>query len=227
MNTRTLASTCGMPLWKALVGMGVLRTAVCFAGLAVTCFAGAQTTSMWTIPVADILGHREVTWGYSLSGSERNISGGTYGHYHNGIVGLFDRIELAFGNDFFGTTTYGAKVLLWEGDTCAISGGYHNFDRYRSDLFLVSRYDGKGYRLHAGLQRDDRWRGLVGVDFPLFGDHSGAIDHVTGPNGYTSAGVNLSLPRLPGLTISTYVGVPNTKGDGITHTVCITYGFRF
>lgn len=207
--------------------MGVIRIALCSAGMALASIAGAQTTSMWTIPVADVLGHREVTWGYSLSGNERNLSGGVYGHWHNGIIGLFDRVELAFGNDFFGSTTYGVKALLWEGANCALSGGFHNYDRFRSDLFLVSRYDGKGYRVHAGLQRDDRWRGLLGVDFPLIGEHSAGIDHVTGPNGYTSVGVNLSFEKLPGLTISPYVGFPNTKGDGITHTVFITYGFRF
>lgn len=167
------------------------------------------------MPIADILGHREVVWTYTANGNEKNISGGMYGHSHNGIVGLFDRIELAYTNDFTGSTTYGAKVLLFENMKMALSAGVVNYDCHRADPYVVGRMDFDKLRVHAGIIRDDRHRIMLGADFDFGKGVSGMVDWVSGPSNYVSLGFNWNVPNVPGLAIMPMIGLPSKRGDGL------------
>ena len=148
-------------------------------------------------------------------------------NYQNGIVGLFERVELGYANDFNGWTVTGCKVLLSESETGAVSVGLMNYDGHHADPFAVGRLDFKGWRAHGGVIRDDRHRIVLGADFELPHGWSGMADWTSGPNGYGWVGVNIPVRGIPGLNVMPMVGFPNTKGDGIQHSVNVWFGFRF
>ena len=198
--------------------------ALAVAGVAV---ATANPTFLCSIPIADILAHREATYLYAFTGGERNITGGAYTHYQNGIVGLFERVELGYANDFNGWTVTGCKVLLSESETGAVSVGLMNYDGHHADPFAVGRLDFKGWRAHGGVIRDDRHRIVLGADFELPHGWSGMADWTSGPTGDGWVGVNIPVRGIPGLNVMPMVGFPNTKGDGIQHSVNVWFGFRF
>lgn len=114
----------------------------CVMGAVVGVQAGP--TMLNFIPVADILRHREAMIAYSIYGSEKNIDP-TVTHAHAITIGLFDRLEIGYDNDFKGSTTFNAKLLLLEepeDGKWALSAGIMNWDLYGySEPYAVARYD--------------------------------------------------------------------------------------
>jgi hypothetical protein len=189
--------------------------------------APATITTLINIPIADILGHREAALSYGLTGNERSVDA-RYSHYGSLTVGLFDKAEVAVGNDFNGTSTFHAKLSLYESKTFALSGGIMNFEgRGHADTFLVGRMDFSGWRLHAGYLKDDADRLILGADIAIGKDLSGLLEYTSGPHGYTWAGLNAPVPGVNGLSLLVAVGMPSARADGIQHQVSLTYGFRF
>lgn len=207
--------------WRVLAAGALIGTST---------LAMAGPTGCIIIPIADILRHREVTYGYSLGGTERNIDKSIW-HSHCLTIGLFDRIEVGFDNDFLGTTTYNAKILLWETPETgqmALSAGIQNWDGSSySEPYLVGRYDLPFCRVHVGALRDDRWRLIAGVDFPIFGDWTGAIDFRSGPGSQIWAGFSAPIPGIDGLSLDVYGGFPIERSEGIQYSIGVTYFFRF
>lgn len=187
----------------------------------------ADVTNLCSIPIADILAHREAMLMYTLSGNEKNISGGAYSHALNGVIGLFDRVELGVTTDFLGNTTYGAKVLLFENDRGALSAGAWGYDRRKADPFLVGRLDFDRVRFHGGVIRDDRHRIMLGFDAEVSRELSVMADWISGPNNYLNVGACWNVPKVPGLCVMPVVGFPSVRGDGITHSLNIFYGIKF
>lgn len=200
----------------------------CVMGAVVGVQAGP--TMLNFIPVADILRHREAMIAYSIYGSEKNIDP-TVTHAHAITIGLFDRLEIGYDNDFKGSTTFNAKLLLLEepeDGKWALSAGIMNWDLYGySEPYAVARYDLPFCRLHLGAIRDDRWRLIAGVDFPLFGDWSGMIDFKSGPGSYTWFGLSAPIKGIEGLSIWAGVGYPSTRSDGVQWSASLTYVVRF
>lgn len=204
------------------------RVLASVAAMAVACGALAQVTSLFSIPVADTQGVREVEMGYFISGNERNVDKAYY-HYGYAVLGIHERVEVAASTDFTGSNPWGFKVKLFDGPggKYALSAGFQNIIGKDSEPFIVGRYDFDKFRLHGGWYRNDRSRLICGVDFGLSDALSVAIDHYSGENGTTWGGVFYSLPWLDGLTAAVFVGLPNTKADGVQHSIGLIYGFRF
>jgi len=198
------------------------------ATLGVGIGAMAQVTTLFSIPVADTKGIREVEIGYFLSGNERNVDK-AYGHFGYGILGIHERVEVGTTTDFVGGSTWGFKVKVIDDPKgkYAVSGGCQNIVGQKSDPFVVGRYDFEKFRVHAGWTRNDRSRLIVGVDFGLSDSLSAAIDHSSGDGGTTWGGFFYSIPGLEGLTAAVFVGIPNNKADGVQHSIGLVYGFRF
>lgn len=211
---------------------GIMKFRVLLAAFVSLCAvpAPAMITTLINIPIADILGHREVAISYGLTGNERSVDP-RYSHYGSLNVGLYDKAEVAVGTDFAGTTTVHAKLLLYESEgprKLAVSAGVMNFEgRGHADAFLVGRLDLNGCRLHAGYLHNDTDRVILGADFPLATDWSGLVEYTSGPHGYAWAGINAPIPGVNGLSLMVAVGMPSVRGDGIQHQVAVTYGFRF
>lgn len=129
-----------------LISLGVVGTTAAWAG----------PTGLLIIPIADILGHGEAAYTYALSGNERNIDKG-YVHGHGLQLGVADRIEFGFDNDFFGGTTYNAKMLLVDDKKdgrYALSFGLLNMGDTKGDMYLVGRYNlSERCRLHCGYMQ--------------------------------------------------------------------------
>lgn len=200
---------------------------------AATSAAQAWPTSLITIPIADILRHREAYLNYYVSGNEQHIDNMTY-HTHAVTVGLFDRIEVGYDNDTLGTTVYNGKLLIYEEPSAgkyAVSAGFFNSMDGRADSYLVGRYDIDRVRFHAGWLKNDMNRLMLGLDADLGSrwgmEFSALADFVSGPSSRTWVGLNVNFEKLPGFGIMVGVGFPADKPEGIQYTVSIGYGFKF
>ncbi len=195
-------------------------------GLAVTVKAGPS--GLVSIPIADILRHRELLAGYGASATEQNVSK-LIGHTAGVEIGLFDRFELGYDTDFLGGNVFNAKALLLEDKDSgyAFSAGFQNYmpkTRY-IEPFAVGRYNFKDFRLHAGWLKTDTSRLICGVDFPI-GNATGMIEHTGGPGSVTQFGVSFPVPQLQGLSVLMSVGLPSRRSDGISGGILINYGVR-
>lgn len=193
------------------------------------CYANAGITALTFIPVADVLGHREVVVGYLGFGNERKIDKKIY-HYAYTCVGIGDIAEVAYGDSLEKEQTVHAKIKLAEGSNWAISGGAMNLGERQGiegDWFAVGRYDFKNLRVHAGYLKDDEHRGFFGVDFPVFGTCTGSLEWTTGPGAYGWASLNIPVKQLPGFNLWLGVGLPSDKEvQGVQYTFGFWYGFK-
>ncbi len=188
--------------------------------------AHAGISTSLSMPIADVLKHREAQVMYTAYGNERNVDKG-YVHEFSFCAGLSDRFELAASSDGLGNGVWHAKALLFETKNAALSAGLQNINGAQSDPFVVARYDLPGLRLHGGWTRDDASRALLGVDVPINDVFTSAVEHATGPNGYTWVGGFIAVPKVPGVSLTVGIGLPNTKADGVQHQLGVTYTVRF
>jgi hypothetical protein len=206
------------------------RILAAWACLGLVGIAHAGPTGCCVIPIADILRHREAFFGYTIGGTERNVDK-SISHANYLTIGLFDRIEFGYDNDFNRNTVYNAKVLLWEAPKTgqmAVSAGFQNWDgKGYLEPYVVGRYDLPFCRLHLGALRDDRWRLIAGTDFPLFGSCTGAIDFMSGPGARMWTSFSLPVPKCPGLALTFFAGFPMQRSEGIQWMVDLNWKFRF
>ena len=187
--------------------------------------ANASHTGLVTMPVADILGHRELSIAYGISGTERSISKG-YVHGIGTTVGLFDRIEVGTAHDFLGSDTWDFKVLAFQNEHGALSAGITNISGDQGDPVVVGRLDFGQWRLHGAWGRfDNVHTGMVGADYGLNDQWTVAIDYSGGRDGYTSLGVFWTFAE--GLELSGGYGRPNERSNGYVHSLGLTYGMKF
>ncbi|MCW5940293.1 MAG: hypothetical protein KF884_11180 [Fimbriimonadaceae bacterium] len=189
----------------------------------------ATPTVLVVMPIADILRHREAMVEYALAGHERNIDKRVY--HSNGLtLGLFDRVELGLANDFEGTTTWDAKVLLYERPNdgkIAVSAGFTNLDKGRADKYLVARHDFASFRLHGGWYQNDRNRLMVGIDAPIGQDLTLMADFVSGPGSTAWVALSGEVGTITGLVWTVAGGAPMRKSDGYQYSVGLSYTARF
>lgn len=207
-----------------------MKTALTGALLGLCGSALAGPSGLNSIPTADVLKHREFVLGYCVSGTERNVSKG-YAHANYATLGLFDRLEAGYDNDFAGATSLHAKVLLLEDDRrlpgVGLAAGVCNVVGRNSESYVAARFDAQAARAHLGWWRTGGVsRAFVGVDFAVLGDGTAMLEHISGGNGYSWAGVSVPIKGLPGLSLCVGVGYPNTRADGIQHYGMIQYGCR-
>jgi len=192
----------------------------------------AWPTSLNFIPIADIVRHREAFGMYSIAGTNLDKS---YVHGNSLTVGLFDRIEFGYDNDFLGSTSYNAKILLVEGWKQApqlmVSAGVMNgsFDSDYREPYLVGSWSLDKATLHAGYWRTGGVnRAIFGADFETgLPGLIGLAEHLTGPNGYTYLGLNYEFSAIPGLSLTVSFGLPSEKADGTVRMACLIYYFKF
>ncbi|MGV3618646.1 MAG: hypothetical protein ACO1SV_25260 [Fimbriimonas sp.] len=202
-----------------------MKTLLTLALLAATSAAMASETFLISIPVADILGDREAYAMAYAYGNERNVSRGAYAFGQGLELGLGDRIEFGYDNDFLGSTLLNAKLQIASGETWALSAGFNGAvpGGRTSNQYLVGRLDFSDFRLHAGILKNDRNRLMLGIDGDLGGGWSYMADFVSGPGSATWVGVNAPLGNLC-LTVAG--GLPGRRSDGIQHMVSLMAYFR-
>ncbi len=202
-----------------------------FAGLmlaaSITAFAGP--TGLVSMPIADILGHREFLYENSASGNERNVDKST--HWAHALqCGFFDIAEFGYDNDYLGHTVLSAKIALYSSPgngKYAVSAGLQNIGLIdgQPDKYLVCRCDMKKCRLHSGVLYNDRNRLMLGVDAPVFKISTLMIDYISGPHNYTWLGVSTPTP-IKGLAISLCAGIPSVHADGFQNSIRFDYSFK-
>lgn len=204
----------------ALLGIGILSSTAAFAG----------PTGLVSMPIADILGHREYLHTWTMFGTEKNIDSRWY-HSHAGLVGLFDRAEVGFDNDFMGNTTLNAKVLLFEEPKdakYALSAGTVGWKDGNGTNYVVGRYDFDQFRVHAGWLNDGENRLMVGIDGALGkSGMSWSLEHTTGTGARSWVGLSVPFEQIKGFSVLLGVGVPNKKEEGVQFAVTFNYGFKF
>lgn len=191
--------------------------------------ATAGPTGLALIPIADIVKHREGFAYVGLQGTERNISKG-YSFFNSATVGLFDRVEIGYDNDFLGGYTYNVKLQIFESPKqlpgASLSVGVMNANGGYREPYVVGRYDMKGYRLHGGYWNTmGAGRGFFGADFPVFAG-TGSVEFISGDGSQTWASLYWPIDAVPGLGIFASVGFPSRKSDGIQHMALLLYSFR-
>ncbi|MBL8087017.1 MAG: hypothetical protein JNM85_02970 [Chthonomonas sp.] len=204
--------------------------AVC-ASLCASSFAAP--TALNSIPSTDVLGHREASLVYTLAGTERKISK-RYSHANSLQLGLFDRLEFGFDNDFDGFTPLNLKVgLAMPGDVkrlpgLALCAGYANHDGLAAEPYVVFSHPVACGRLTCGYAHSGgRHRALLGWDQEIMRDTVLMLDHTSSVNGFTWVGLSYNIAAVPGLSVWVGAARPNTSGDGTQHSASLTYNFRF
>ena len=191
-------------------------------------YASASITALTAIPIADILGHREVVVGYLAFGNENRVDKKIY-HYGYVTVGIGDFAEVAYGDDLEKGQTTHFKVKLLEGDNYMLSAGAMNYEGkgIQADYFVAGRYDWNNARFHFGYLKNDEHRGFFGVDFPIFGDCTGSLEWITGPGAYGWATLNVPVKQLPGFNLWLGAGIPSDRdAQGLQYTLGFWYGFK-
>jgi len=197
--------------------------------LAVAGVSGASVTALTVMPIADVLKNHEAVFGYSITGTERNISK-DHTHYAWVTFGVGDSVEFAYGNDLRGQYTLHVKAQLYSAKNMAFSIGAMNYtgDGMKADTFAVGRYDLPcGVRLHFGYEHTDTHRGIFGADFACLGTCTGMVEWQTGPHAVGWAGLSIPIKQLPGLNLQIGASVPADRKDGYQHTAMLWYGTKF
>jgi hypothetical protein len=186
--------------------------------------ASASETFLISMPIADVLGHREASAMVYAYGNERQISRG-YAWGQGLELGLGDRIEFGYDNDFLGSTALNGKFQLASAETWAVSIGFNGatLGGPATNHYLVGRVDLSGFRLHAGLMRNDRHRVMLGIDGDLGKGWSYMADHISGPGSYTWLGLNAPLGPMC-LTVA--AGLPGRRSDGVQHMISLVAYFK-
>jgi len=193
--------------------------------------AHASVTALINIPIADILSHRQVSYNYAAGGTERDIDKGI-SHAQGVQIGLFDRVELGWDNDFLGEHTFNAKVLLVNTKDSALSAGIWGWKGKSNELYVVGRHDFADFRLHGGMQRvAGKWLPFAGADGACgkkgcCKDWSWMAEVLAGEDAKFDVGLNIPLP-VNGLLLTPTYSVPIKNGGGHNWNVFLTYGFRF
>lgn len=196
------------------------------ASILVAGAAQASPTSLFLMPIADILKHREAFVYVGLVGYERNVWKG-HDYYNAATVGLFDRVEVGYDNDFMGVTSGNVKLQLLEQSNYALSVGVMNWRGDKADPYVVGRLDGKGYRLHGGVWRTEGTeRVMLGADFPVLTGLSGSVEFLSGPGSQGWASLFYQIPGVPGLGVMGAVGASSVRAVGTMHSVLLYYGFK-
>ena len=206
-----------------LFGLGIVAAGTAWAG----------PTGLLIMPIADILGHGEAYWTYAATGNEHNIDKG-YIHSHGFELGLADRFEVGFDNDFLGGTTYNAKMLLLDdkkNGRYALSFGLLNLGDTSGEMYVVGRYNiSQNCRLHCGYMQSGDNRLIVGADGPVNWKRMDGcgwqMEHLSGEGSQTWFSLNVPVKQVPGLSAMLGVGFPSDKTNGIQHNLTLTYGFR-
>ncbi|RYG25788.1 hypothetical protein EON82_05815 [bacterium] len=200
------------------------------ASLLIAGAAQASPTSLFLMPIADCLKKLEGFTYIGLGGTERNVSKAYY-YYQAVTVGLGHNLEVGYDSDLMGTLSGNVKYQLFENPkfapNMALSVGVSNWRGDAVDPYLVGRYDGKGYRLHAGYWRTmgtDRL--MLGTDFPVAPGFSGSVEFLSGPNSQSWASLYYEVPFVPGLLAGIAVGVPSDHRDGLQHSALLYYSFK-
>lgn len=204
------------------------KAPVALAMLMGACYASASITALSAIPVADILGHREVVVSYLAFGNERNVDKAVT-HYSYINVGIGDFAEVSFSDDLNADQGVHAKVKLLEGSNYMVSAGFSNYSGrgLEADFFVAGRYDWRNLRFHFGYLKNDEHRGFFGADFPIFGNCTASLEWITGPDSYGWASLNIPVKQLPGLNLWAGVGLPSDrKAQGHQYQVGLWYGFK-
>lgn len=209
-----------------MIKFGLISLCIC-----VSACANAYPTALTFMPIANILRHREASLYYAATGNERHISK-TYVHGFGAQIGLLDRVELGYDTDFLGNNWWNAKVLIVDDPRgmpgFSLSVGSMNYQKGLHDPYVVAGLDLDFARLHAGAIRvSNVKRAMFGVDFSVLGNCTGMIEHVTGPNSFTWASLNVPIPGVEGLALMGSVKFPSVKSDGIQHMVTLSYALRF
>lgn len=186
----------------------------------------AGPTALNSMPVADVLGDREISFSLYSYG-ERFKIGERGTSWHATQIGLFDGIEFGYDNNFYGETVWNAKLQFAKTKWGAVSGGLLNWKSGSATPYVVGRVDFEKFRLHAGWLKDDYERALVGVDFELPWGMTGMIDWFSAPNSYVWAGVSFEVPKLRGVNLTVSAGVPTVSGDRTLHSITLGYNIRF
>lgn len=202
------------------------RAVVLSSLLFATTVAQAGPTGLFLMPIADILKHREIGITAGSLGYERRVSKG-YDHYNSVTVGLFDKIEVGYDNDFRHTTSGNVKLQLHEGKGTALSVGVQYWSGKEAEAYAVGRYDGKGYRLHGGVLHSlGANRLMLGTDFPIGRDCTGSLEFVGGPGSQGWASIYYAIPQAPGLGVQLAVGASSDHAVGVQHSALLYYQFR-
>lgn len=196
------------------------------AVLALPSLAAATETTLIAMPIADVLGHREGVWTLTANGHFERVKV-LYSDTHGIELGLGDRIEFGYDNDFLGATVLNAKLQVGSGKNWAMAVGVNGFTPGGTSVghYVVGRLDFASFRLHAGVMRDNEVRAEFGIDGALPHGWAWMLEYISGNERRPWAAVN--IPIGANLTLALQGGIPCRKGEQWEHGIGLTAGFRF
>ncbi len=214
---------------RAMASNGIKCRLGCITGgLLVATHAWAYPTVLHFMPIAQILKHREIYLAHNAAGTERQIDKRIL-HSNTGAIGLFDRIEIGWVNDYGHETTFDAKVQIFDGvSNFALSAGSMGWRGRDIDPYLVGRYDAGAYRLHAGwIRESNEHKLMLGLDADMPHGFTFLADFFSGSSSFTYLGFSYEVPAVEGLLLTVGFGIPARRSDGYQGYFNVGYGFKF
>ena len=204
-----------------------MRKEFSICALALSSFALAGPTGLGMMPIADILKHMENQTTSGATGFDRRISKGFA--YQNGfLLGVRNRAEIGYDNDFLGNTVYNAKLQLFDESVVhdtALSVGTQNFANGNGDFYVVGRRDTKACRFHAGLLHSDEYHPMIGADTP-WGQSTLQLEFMAGRNARATASVVTAIQQVKGLQVMLGISAPTDQRNGVQYFGQFIYNGR-
>jgi hypothetical protein len=204
-----------------------MKLLIAAALAATSAIALAGPTGLNMVPTSDTLGHRQAAYTYFANGTEHSVTK-RYTHVHGIQVGMGDRFEFGFDNDFAKAWDWNAKVKLWESADAsqAASFGVMRATSPGTDSYLALRQDFDAGRLHFGVSSFNAGTLMAGWDMPL-GPGVLMADTSTGAAGFWSVGYYQTVQADWGLGLSAAVIVPYDSSQPTNHFFGLTWQRAF
>lgn len=191
------------------------------AGLAVAAGASAWPLSLNFVPIAEILGAKEID--FRGGGSFAMPRGAA--SFGGMALGVANKFEVGFDDDLEGNRFGNLKTLVWHNEKSALAGGFLAFGSDEPTPYLTTMLDVGFGRFHSGAMDDGTRRWMLGFDMEL-GDWCFMADVIGGPEGRSYLGAETSL-GVEGLRVYGWLEFANGRRTTPGRNLFVGYSTRF
>lgn len=197
------------------------RMAVVAVGVAISTGAYAWPLSLNFVPIAEILGAREVDF---RGGGSFQMQRGS-ASFGGMALGVADKFEVGFDDDLEGNRFGNLKTMVFQNERSALAGGFLAFGSDEPTPYITTMLDFGFGRLHSGALDDGKRRWMLGFDTE-FGDWCFMADVIGGAEGSSYLGTETSF-GVEGLRVYGWLEFANGKKTSPGKHLFVGYSVRF
>lgn len=201
--------------------MGVIRLTCGFAGLSLAASVDAWPLSLNFVPIAEILGAREIDFrgggGFQIQKGSASFGGMA--------IGVGDRFEVGFDDDLEGNRFGNLKTLVFQSERTSLAGGFLAFGSDEPTPYLTAMFDAGFGRFHTGALDDGARRWMLGFDTEV-GEWCFMADVIGGVGGNSFLGAETTF-GIEGLRVYGWLEFANGTLTTPSQHLFVGYSVRF